>query len=71
MDKKKFLNLLKKTLGLKKISEDQALKLDSLNLLQIVELNDRYFEGLSIKNEKIAGCKNVKELIKLYKNKIE
>ena len=33
MDKKKFLNLLKKTLGLKKISEDQALKLDSLNLL--------------------------------------
>ena len=71
MDKKKFLNLLKKTLGLKKISEDQALKLDSLNLLQIVELNDRYFEGLAIKNEKIAGCQNVKELIKLYKNKIE
>ena len=71
MDKKKFLNLLKKTLGLKKISEDQALKLDSLNLLQIVELNDRYFEGLAIKNEKIASCKNVKELIKLNKNKIE
>ena len=71
MNKKKFLTLLKKALEIKNISENDLIEFDSLNLLQIVELNDKYFAGLSIKNEKIAKCRSIRDLIKLYKGKIK
>jgi|TARA_B100001093_G_C26259514_1_gene772147 acyl carrier protein len=71
MNKKKFLTLLKKALEIKNISENDLIEFDSLNLLQIVELNDKYFNGLSIKNEKIAKCRSISDLIKLYKGKIK
>ena len=58
-------------LEIKNISENDLIEFDSLNLLQIVELNDKYFNGLSIKNEKIAKCRSISDLIKLYKGKIK
>ena len=43
MEKSKFLGLLKKTLLLKKLDQKDKLNLDSLNLLQLVEFNSKYF----------------------------
>ena len=44
MDKFKFINLLNKALVGKKLTENSKLDLDSLNMLQIVEFNNKYFK---------------------------
>jgi|TARA_B110000967_G_C18714252_1_gene474328 acyl carrier protein len=67
MEKSKFLTLLKKSLELKKLDEKDKLNLDSLNLLQIVEFNNKYFKKLKFNSEKVSNCKSVKEILKLYK----
>ena len=70
MDKKKFISLLKKNLALKKLDEKDKLNLDSLNILQIVGFNDKYFPKVKINSEKIIKCNSVKALIKLYKKNV-
>ena len=67
MEKSKFLGLLKKTLLLKKLDQKDKLNLDSLNLLQLVEFNSKYFKKEKIDLEKVANCKSVKEILRLYK----
>ncbi len=69
MKKKEFLRLMSKSLG-KKISENSKFELDSLNILQIVEFNNIHFKGFKINPEKILKCSATKDLIKIYKSKI-
>ena len=69
MDKVKFLKLLNKSLIGKKLNENSKLNLDSLNMLQIVEFNNKYFKDKKINEKNIFESKSVKEIFKIYKIK--
>lgn len=69
MDKFKFINLLNKALVGKKLTENSKLDLDSLNMLQIVEFNNKYFKEKKLNEKKIFASKSVKEILKIYKIK--
>tara|TARA_B100000787_G_C15966131_1_gene195303 strand:- start:25 stop:234 length:210 start_codon:yes stop_codon:yes gene_type:complete len=69
MDKVKFLKLLNKSLIGKKLNENSKLNLDSLNMLQIVEFNNKYFKDKKLNEKNIFESKSVKEIFKIYKIK--
>jgi len=71
MNKDKFIKLLGKSLGISKISESTKLHLDSLNLLQLVELNNKHFKDFKLNSEKTMKCSSVKDLVELYKKKVK
>tara|TARA_Y100000816_G_C25692363_1_gene366179 strand:- start:261 stop:470 length:210 start_codon:yes stop_codon:yes gene_type:complete len=66
MDKIKFLKLLNQALVGKKLTENSKLNLDSLNMLQIVEFNNKYFKNKKLNEKKIFESKSVKEIFKIY-----
>ena len=73
MKKKDFLNNLAKVLEKKQISEKDSLKnleFDSLNVLDLTTFNDKNFKDLDISYDALEKCKTIKDLIKLYGNKI-
>ena len=73
MRKKDFLNNLAKILEKKKINERDSLKdleFDSLNVLDLATFNDANFKDFNISYEIFEKCKTIKDLIKLYGNKI-
>ena len=69
MDKIKFLKLLNKALVGKKLTENSKLDLDSLNMLQIVEFNNKYFKNSKLNEKKIFESKSVKEILQIYRIK--
>jgi hypothetical protein len=69
MDKVKFLKLLNQSLIGKKLNENSKLNLDSLNMLQIVEFNNKYFKDKKLNEKNIFESKSVKEIFKIYKIK--
>ena len=69
MDKVKFLKLLNQSLIGKKLNENSKLNLDSLNMLQIVEFNNKYFKDKKLNEKNIVESKSVKEIFKIYKIK--
>ncbi len=69
MKKKAFLSILNKTIK-KNLNENDELDLDSLNILQIIEMNNITFKGFKLNNAKLLKCTTVKDLFKLYKDKI-
>tara|TARA_B100000963_G_C22629417_1_gene674099 strand:+ start:2486 stop:2695 length:210 start_codon:yes stop_codon:yes gene_type:complete len=69
MDKIKFLKLLNKALVGKKLTENSKLNLDSLNMLQIVEFNNKYFKNSKLNEKKIFESKSVKEILQIYRIK--
>ena len=73
MRKKDFLNNLAKILEKKKINEKDSLKdleFDSLNILDLATFNDANFKDFNISYGSFEKCKTIKDLIKLYGNKI-
>ena len=73
MKKKDFLNNLAKIFEKEKINEKDSLKdleFDSLNVLDLQTFNDSNFKDLNIAYETFEKCKTIKDLIKLYGNKI-
>ena len=66
MDKIKFLKLLNQALVGKKLTENSKLNLDSLNMLQIVNFNNKYFKNKKLNEKKIFESKSVKEIFKIY-----
>ena len=66
MDKIKFLKLLNQALVGKKLTENSKLNLDSLNMLQIVEFNNKYFKNKKLNEKKIFENKSIKEIFKIY-----
>ena len=70
MKRKDFLKYLAKILKKKNIDENDRIELDSLNFLEILELNDLNFKNLNIPVNKFRKCKTVGDLVKLYGNKI-
>ena len=73
MKKKDFLNNLAKILEKKQINEKDSLKdldFDSLNVLDLTTFNDKNFKDLNISYDALEKCKTIKDLIKLYGNKI-
>ena len=70
MKKKDFLKKLAKIFKKKSMDENDRVELDSLNFLEILELNDLNFKNLNIPVNKFRKCKTTGDLIKLYGNKI-
>ena len=68
MDKKKFIKLLNSTLDTK-YNEKSDFQIDSLDILKIVEMNNRHFKKENIDVSKINNSSNIKELLKIYKIK--
>lgn len=74
MKKNDFLNHLARIFEKKYINENDYLKdldFDSLIGLDITTFNDEFFPDLKIDYEKIKTSKTIKDLIKLYGNKIK
>tara|TARA_B100000579_G_scaffold99264_1_gene78819 strand:+ start:2868 stop:3092 length:225 start_codon:yes stop_codon:yes gene_type:complete len=73
MKKKDLLKHLAKIFEKKSLSEESNLKdleFDSLIGLDITTFNDEHFPELKIEYEKIQKSKTIKDLIKLYGDKI-
>ena len=73
MNKKDLLKHLAKIFEKKSLKEEDSLKeleFDSLIGLDITTFNDEYFPELKIDYEKIQKSKTIKDLIKLYGDKI-
>ena len=70
MKKNDFLKKLAKILRKKFLDENDRIAFDSLNFLEILELNDANFKNLNIPAIKFRKCKTAADLIKLYGNKI-
>lgn len=74
MKKNELLKHLSKIFEKEDIYEENKLKdleFDSLIGLDITTFNDEYFPDLKIDYEKIKKSKTIKDLIKLYGNKIK
>ena len=74
MKKIDLLNHFAKIFEKKSLQEDNSLKdleFDSLIGLDITTFNDEYFPDLKIDYEKIQKSKTIKDLIKLYGDKIK
>ena len=74
MKKNDYLKHLAKIFEKKIINEQDKLKdleFDSLIGLDITTFNDEYFPALKIDYEKIEKSKTIKDLMKLYGNKID
>tara|TARA_X000000950_G_C13820036_1_gene621510 strand:+ start:928 stop:1152 length:225 start_codon:yes stop_codon:yes gene_type:complete len=74
MKKNDYLKHLAKIFEKKIINEQDKLKdleFDSLIGLDITTFNDEYFPDLKIDYEKIEKSKTIKDLMKLYGNKID
>tara|TARA_Y100001970_G_C14063538_1_gene765469 strand:+ start:361 stop:585 length:225 start_codon:yes stop_codon:yes gene_type:complete len=73
MNKNDLLKHLAKIFEKKSLKEEDSLKeleFDSLIGLDITTFNDEYFPELKIDYEKIQKSKTIKDLIKLYGDKI-
>ena len=73
MNKNDLLKHLAKIFEKKSLKEEDSLKeleFDSLICLDITTFNDEYFPELKIDYEKIQKSKTIKDLIKLYGDKI-
>ena len=73
MKKIDLLNHFAKIFEKKSLQEENSLKdleFDSLIGLDITTFNDEYFPDLKIDYEKIQKSKTIKDLIKLYGDKI-
>mgnify|MGYP001081763317 FL=1 len=70
MKRKYFLKKLAKIFKKKSMGENDRVELDSLNFLEILDLNDLNFKNLNIPVNKFRKCKTTGDLIKLYGNKI-
>ena len=73
MEKKYFLNNLAKIFEKKKINEKDSLEdlgFDSFLALDLATFNDANFKNLNISYDAVEKCKTIKDLIKLYGNKI-
>ena len=71
MDKKKILKDLGKIFS-KKVSEKDNLvdlDFDYLIILELISYKDKYFRKIDIKPDKYIKCKNISDLIKLFKIK--
>ena len=71
MDKKKILKDLGKIFS-KKVSEKDNLvdlDFDSLIILELISYKEKYFKKIDIKPDKYIKCKNISDLIKLFKIK--
>lgn len=74
MKKQDFINNLKKILEKKNLKEKDNLNksgLDSLKILELMVFNDKNFKSLSINPDKIAKCKTVNDLIRLYGKQLD
>tara|TARA_B100001778_G_C17969397_1_gene354146 strand:- start:120 stop:344 length:225 start_codon:yes stop_codon:yes gene_type:complete len=74
MKKIDLLNHFAKIFEKKSLQEENSLKdleFDSLIGLDITTFNDEYFPDLKIDYEKIQKSKTIKDLIKLYGDKIK
>jgi acyl carrier protein len=74
MKKKDLLIHLAKIFEKKSITENDTFKnldFDSLIGLDLTTFNDENFSSLNIEYESIQKCKTIKDLIKLYGNKID
>ncbi len=74
MKKIDLLNHFAKIFEKKSLKEENSLKdleFDSLIGLDITTFNDEYFPDLKIDYEKIQKSKTIKDLIKLYGDKIK
>ena len=73
MKKNDFLNNLAKIFEKKKINESDKLMdldFDSLIALDIATFNDANFKNMNISHDTFQKCKTIKDLIKLYGDKI-
>ena len=73
MKKNDFLNNLAKIFEKKKINESDKLKdldFDSLIALDIATFNDANFQNMNISHDAVQKCKTIKDLIKLYGDRI-
>ena len=71
MDKKKIIKDLSKIFS-KKVSEKDNLvdlDFDSLKILELISYKEKYFKKIDIKPDKYTKCKNISDLIKLFKIK--
>lgn len=67
-----FINELSKIFEKKKITEKtslETLNFDSLKILEILSFADKNFNDLKLDVNKLYDCKNIKDLIKLFKIK--
>ena len=71
MKKKQFFKELQKIFEIKKkINEEMLLSdidFDSLRILEIISLQEMYFQKLIIKPSEYNKCKKVKDLVKIFK----
>jgi len=70
MKKKQFYKELQKIFEIKKISEEMLLSevnLDSLKILELISLQEMYFQRLNIKPSDYSKCKKIKDLVKIFK----
>tara|TARA_B110000971_G_C20020574_1_gene506120 strand:- start:1016 stop:1243 length:228 start_codon:yes stop_codon:yes gene_type:complete len=71
MKKKQFFKELQKIFEIKKkINEEMLLSdinFDSLRVLEMISLQEMYFQKLNIKPSNYNQCKKIKDLIKLFK----
>ena len=71
MDKKKILKDLGKLFS-KKVTEKNTLvdlDFDSLRILELISYKEKYFKKINIKPDQYTKCKNISDLIKLFKIK--
>ena len=72
MKHEEFIKYLSKILEKKQINEKTKLSetnFDSLKILEILSLADKKFKNLQLNVDDLYNCKNVKDLINLFKIK--
>ncbi len=73
MKKKQFFKELQKIFEIKKNFNEEMLlsdiNFDSLRILEMISLQEMYFQKLNIKPSDYNRCKKVKDLVKIFKIK--
>lgn len=70
MKKKQFYKELQKIFEIKKISEEMLLSevnFDSLKILELISLQEMYFQRLNIEPSDYSKCKKIKDIVKIFK----
>ena len=67
-----YISLLNKVFEKKINIKDNLEKIgfDSLKILEVMALNDKHFKNIKISPDKLAKCKTVGDIVKLYGKKI-